>query len=486
MADVEIAHTPEDISAFKAANKDEIQTLLFHKGHPNEGFWNSLITSFMTPQSTAEIEDDKDTHLLKIDCQKERLEDVCDYYDAVSLPEVQVIKDGNVVLKEKVNDQTEAKIESIRSGKPLEVEVEFDRKISPTPVLIEDYDERLPEPKKEEPKKEEPKKDHPKLHAFGQDHEIKKTEVKSTQHTRVAPSTYDPTRRIPQQRTQMIPQYLSRQPQPYRPAPTPQTYTYQRPNAGSYIEVVNPFNKDIGFHEAQIKGQAQTVTIRDADEEIEFEELDPSIPDSEQDVIYIPLTDDDLEFRSEYFIVDEDDPGEVFYVFSEYDNEGHISPLQDLSTRDPNEKWRGILQPADVVDEIPKDRFGRDAFPKYESYIPPISIKKDNRPYFERHENRENDYWIKGDDDAEKDENYIPTYTFEPLIDELETREELPDQYYIPSLGDDREVHTKVNKVDLNDDSVASVVEEKQYIVPVSYDPDAVSTNVVTVGRTGD
>jgi len=71
------------------------------------------------------------------------------------------------VLKEKVNDQTEAKIESIRSGKPLEVEVEFDRKISPTPVLIEDYDERLPEPKKEEPKKEEPKKDHPKLHAFG-------------------------------------------------------------------------------------------------------------------------------------------------------------------------------------------------------------------------------------------------------------------------------------------------------------------------------
>jgi hypothetical protein len=46
LGDIEIAHTAEDVAAFKTENDGDLNTFLFHNGHPHDGFWNSLMTSF--------------------------------------------------------------------------------------------------------------------------------------------------------------------------------------------------------------------------------------------------------------------------------------------------------------------------------------------------------------------------------------------------------------------------------------------------------
>ena len=56
------------------------------------------------------------------------------------------------MLEEVVDEHTEEKIENIWAGKPLEVMVEYDWDIAPSPMLIEPYRERQEE--EEEPEEE--------------------------------------------------------------------------------------------------------------------------------------------------------------------------------------------------------------------------------------------------------------------------------------------------------------------------------------------
>ena len=125
LCDVEIAHTPEDVNAFKTEHNDEMMAFLFENDHPNNNFWHSLVNSFQEEKQTDDVEDEMGTHLLKIDCSQERLADTCEYYDALTLPEIQLYEDGELLLKETVDENTERKIEKIKAGEPMEVTVEY-------------------------------------------------------------------------------------------------------------------------------------------------------------------------------------------------------------------------------------------------------------------------------------------------------------------------------------------------------------------------
>ena len=114
-----------------------MMAFLFENDHPNNNFWHSLVNSFQEEKQTDDVEDEMGTHLLKIDCSQERLADTCEYYDALTLPEIQLYEDGELLLKETVDENTERKIEKIKAGEPMEVTVEYNWDISPSPMLIE-------------------------------------------------------------------------------------------------------------------------------------------------------------------------------------------------------------------------------------------------------------------------------------------------------------------------------------------------------------
>ena len=60
-----------------------------------------------------DIEDELDSNMLEIDCSKERLKETCKYYDATTLPWIQVYKNDQLMLEEIVDENTEEKIENI-------------------------------------------------------------------------------------------------------------------------------------------------------------------------------------------------------------------------------------------------------------------------------------------------------------------------------------------------------------------------------------
>jgi hypothetical protein len=80
----------------------------------------------------------------------------------------------------------------------------------------------------------------------------------------------------------------------------------------------------------------------------------------------------------------------------------------------------------------PKDMYGRDIFPKFENYVPPISLKVDQRPYKTAKLSRENDQLIPVDSTV-NDEYYIaaskPSFNLPSA-----TITEPTNQYTIPSV----------------------------------------------------
>lgn len=188
--------------------------------------------------------------------------------------------------------------------------------------------------------------------------------------------------------------------------------------------------------------------------------------------------------QSSSFVYDFDDAGDVYYIFEQYDDEDHITPLQDLSTVDPEYYTRGALKPSTWFGtDIPKDEQGREIFPNFDSYVPPVNIAMDRRPYYEAHNDRSNDWWLKERKKTVMDENYIPTYKQQPFFSGKAT--EYANQWTIPTLDQGEEVETTVNKVKIEDETPLVVDYDMSNYV-VEYDPDSVNDNVVTVGRTGD
>ena len=82
-----------------------MMAFLFENDHPNNNFWHSLVNSFQEEKQTDDVEDEMGTHLLKIDCSQERLADTCEYYDALTLPEIQLYEDGELLLLDQLNPE---------------------------------------------------------------------------------------------------------------------------------------------------------------------------------------------------------------------------------------------------------------------------------------------------------------------------------------------------------------------------------------------
>ena len=92
-----------------------------------------------------------------------------------------------------------------------------------------------------------------------------------------------------------------------------------------------------------------------------------------------------------------EDAGDVYYVFNDERN-GHITDLEDLSTRDPSHRERQKISKSKWISEVPTDQYGREIFPLFESYIPPIKLMQDKRPRYEAYHSRDDSHMVKVED----------------------------------------------------------------------------------------
>lgn len=154
----------------------------------------------------------------------------------------------------------------------------------------------------------------------------------------------------------------------------------------------------------------------------------------EDEIIYVPLDDGRLKEASKNFLIDMEEAGDVYYVFNDFDEEGHISTIQDLSTRNPN--YGAHMAPTTwFKNGVPKDEKGREIFPTFDSHVAPVSVLLDNRPLYEKHESRESDWWIRAEEGGKTDEYFIRQHEIDPLLQGFpEKTTEFRDEYYIPSL----------------------------------------------------
>ena len=392
------------------------------------------------------------SELIRVDCSNPHLTETCNYYSAYPLSYIMVYKDGEKVFGETIDKGTDKKIYSVLTGeKETEEVIEFDRAISPSPILIEP----MGEPKKSDGTivhdfDYDPTDQDVNVRSFGQDEEIELVK-KRVYHPIDNPNAGSmPITHVFTDQGSSLDDY--------------ETYLIVR----EHEDIFNPF-KEQSFVQAKLNDKFP----------------DPIIED--QEIVYVPF---DRSMLPKDLPVTDTDPGDVYYVFNDERN-GHITSLEDLSTRDPNSEYRTKLSKTQWIEKVPVDEFGREIFPLFESYIPPINLLKDKRPLYEATHDRRDSNLIKTEGATRKDEWYI-----EPLEDDsfksvgiYPSREIEPaNDYFIQGIRLDSEfdeVYTKINTVKFSEDK-PSVVDPTYKPVYADYDPYAVSTDTITIGRTGN